>query len=142
VRGDPLTNTATLDAGVALGVPDALTASNSKSSNVTPVVRPLTCNAYPAAVGATFVFVAALYSQVVQSKPPYTVTPSSAAPTTTGVVNVPHAYTRFTAGVPVTAAWAIAYAIVPNGCSLLPFPGAVSLPVGDTKIPSPSATTH
>ena len=70
VSGDPLTNTAMLDAGVALGVLDALTAVNAKSSNFTPVVSPLTCSAYPAAVGATVVGVAALYAHVVQSNPP------------------------------------------------------------------------
>jgi hypothetical protein len=76
VRTEPFTNTATLDAGVALAVLGASIESNSKSSNVTPVVAPDTCNAYPATVGATVVGVLALYAHVVQSKPPYTVTPS------------------------------------------------------------------
>ena len=84
-------NTAMLDAGVALGVAGALTASNSKSTNVTPVVVPVTSSAYPAAVGATFVFVLALYAQEAQSNPPYTVTPSSAAVIVASAVNVPHA---------------------------------------------------
>ena len=141
MSGDPLTNTAMLEAGVALGVLEALTAVNAKSSNVTPVVSPLTCSAYPAAVGATVVGVLALYAHVAHVKPPYTVTPSSAAVTVTGVVYAPHAYTRFTAGVPVVAARCIAFAMVPYGCSFVPLP-VESLPVGDTKIPSPSATTH
>ena len=46
VTVDPLTNTAMLEAGVALGVAGALIESNSKSSKVTPVVDvPVTCNA-------------------------------------------------------------------------------------------------
>jgi hypothetical protein len=113
--------------------------SNSKSSNVTPVVNPLIWSANPAAVGASFVFVLALYAHVVQSKPPYTFTPSREAPTTScSPVNVPHAYTRL----PPLSAVSIACPIVPNGCSFEPSAGDESLPVGDTKIPNPSATTH
>jgi hypothetical protein len=102
VSGDPLTNTAMLENGVALAAVGAFTESNSKSWNVTPVVSPLTCSAYcgapdAAAGGATFVCVLALYAHVAQLNPPYTVTPSSAAVTVTGVVNVPHAYTRLVA---------------------------------------------
>ncbi|HEY3821601.1 MAG TPA: hypothetical protein VGL81_30750 [Polyangiaceae bacterium] len=99
---------------------------------MTPVVSPLTCSANPAAVGATFVFVLALYAHVVQSKPPYTLNPSRVDPTTgCSPVNVPHAYTRLFA----VSATSIAWPSVANGCSFVPFPGATSLPVGDTKIP-------
>jgi hypothetical protein len=45
VSGDAFTNTAILDAGDELCVADALAAVNAKSSNVTPVVRPLTSSA-------------------------------------------------------------------------------------------------
>jgi hypothetical protein len=41
----PLANTAMLDWGVRLGLFGALCASNSKSSNVTPVVVPVTSSA-------------------------------------------------------------------------------------------------
>jgi len=132
--------TAMLDAPAPLAtLRGAAIESNSKSSNVTPVVSPLTWSANPAAVGASFVFVLALYAHVVQSKPPYTDTPSREAPTTScSPVNVPHAYTRL----PPPSAVSIACPIVPNGCSFDPSAGDESLPVGDTKIPNPSATTH
>jgi hypothetical protein len=97
VRLAPLANTATLDTGAALGgLVLTPTAVNTKSSNVTPFVSvPVTSSANPAAVGATVVGVDALYAHEVQLNPPYTVTPSSAATTASGAVNVPHAYTRF-----------------------------------------------
>ncbi len=53
-------------------------------------------------------------------------------------MKVPHAYTRF----PPFTAVSIACPMVPNGCSFEPSAGDESLPVGETKIPSPSATTH
>jgi hypothetical protein len=136
----PLTNTAMLDAAVPFcgGVDGALCAVKAKSSKTTPLVLvPVISSANPAADGATVVGVDALYAQDEQLRPPYTVTPSSAAVTTTPVVNVPHAYTRF---VP-PAATDMPCPIVAYGASLVPLPPE-SLPVGETNTPRPSATTH
>jgi hypothetical protein len=63
---DAFTSTAWLEAPAVV----AGTASNAKSSNVTPLISPLTCNANPAAVGVSFVCVPAVYVHVAQSKPP------------------------------------------------------------------------
>jgi hypothetical protein len=128
---DAYTTTAWLEAPAVV----AGTESNSKSSNVTPFVSPSTCSANPAAVGASFVVVPAVYVQVAQSNPPYTEVPSRVVPDTTSCspVNVPQAYTR--------ALVSIACPIEPKGCSLLPSP-VVSFPVGDTNAPNPSVTTH
>jgi hypothetical protein len=80
----------------AIAVEEAATPSNSKSWNVTPFVRPLIWTTMPVAVGDIFVGVPALYTHVVQSKPPYTVVPSLGVPPVTAsgcgsAVNVPHA---------------------------------------------------
>jgi hypothetical protein len=59
-----------LDKGDPLCADGALCAVNTKSSNVTPVTVPVTCSAYPCAVGATTVGVLALYAHVEQLSPP------------------------------------------------------------------------
>jgi hypothetical protein len=70
-------------------------------------------SANPAAVGATLVRLLALYVHVAQSNPPYTVTPSSLAPTATvPATNVPHAYTRFFAAPVAATAASMAATIV------------------------------
>jgi hypothetical protein len=48
----------------------ALCASNSTSSNVTPVLMPLSSSAYPAAEGATTTLLPVLYPHVAQSSAP------------------------------------------------------------------------
>ena len=70
VKTDPFAKIATLDAGVVLGVLDAPSAVNAKSWNVTPVVVPVTSNAYPCVVGATVVGVLSLYTQLEHENPP------------------------------------------------------------------------
>jgi hypothetical protein len=63
-----LTKTATLEAP---GMPAlAFWASNSMSSNVTPVCRPSTSSAYPLCAGATTTRFAARYVHVAQSSAP------------------------------------------------------------------------
>jgi hypothetical protein len=134
-----LANTATLDAAARFDAATvgALSAVKTKCSNVTPVVVPVTVSATSAVPGATVVGVLALYAQPVQSKPPYTVTPSPADVTDCGVMNVPHAYTRLVAAF----ATVVALAIVKQGLAIVPQP-VVSAPDGDTNVPYASATTH
>jgi len=135
---DAYTSTAWLEAPAVVAGAE----SNAKSSNVTPVVTELTVSANPAAVGATFVRLLPLYVHVAQSKPPYTVTPSSLAPTATVcATNVPQAYTRFFAAPTAAIAASIAATIVGYGCSFVPLAPAVGLP-SSAKIPNPSVTTH
>jgi hypothetical protein len=78
---DPLANTAMLESpGCTPGC-----AVNAKSSNVTPIAKPVTLSAYPEALGVTAATALAPYDHddVEQSSPPYTTTPSSDALTTT-----------------------------------------------------------
>ena len=131
---DPLANTAMLEA------PDPLVADgdvNPMSSNVTPVVSPVTVSAYPAVVGDTNAGLLASYVHVVQSSPPYTFNPSRIVPTVKCSAYVPpHAYTRL----PDAFATSIACPIVASG--ELRVPALASLPLGDTNTPNPSLTTH
>jgi hypothetical protein len=139
---EPLAKTAMLDAPAPL----ALAATNPKSSNVTPAVNPCSCSAYPLA-GAIFAWSAATYTHcagvVLQSSPPYTLTPSRDVPTTRppppGSVYVPalpHAYTRL----PAAFARSIACPMLATGDICVPaFP---SLPPADTKIPNVALTMH
>jgi hypothetical protein len=140
-RVAPLTNTAIEDCAAPLAgaVEGAGCAVKAQSENETPAVVPVTCSAYPAAVGATEAtrVVTYVHGLPEQSRPPYTSTPSRDEPTTRLVAYVPpHAYTRF----PAVFARSIACPIVATGAAIVP--AFVSLPVVATNTPSSSEITQ